>query len=166
MVNFTDLTLGMVMIHFFTFDPEWLPARRPARGRHLVLYDGVCGLCDRTVQFLLDEDSAGVLAFAPLQGTTAAGLSDALETPADVSTMLLIENFGSGDQRSSDRSTGVLRALDLVGGFWRVVSWARLVPRPVRDAAYRFVARHRYRWFGKFDACKLPDPATRGRFLD
>ncbi len=169
-VNFADLTLGMVMIHLFTFDSEWLPARHSSRGRHLVLFDGVCGLCDRTIQFLLEEDREGVLCFAPLQGSTAAGLQKAIALPDDLSTMVLVEDF-DGDRerargRASGRSTGVLRALAAVGGFWRVVSWLRLVPRPLRDAIYRVVARYRYAWFGKFDACKLPDPEARSRFLD
>ena len=59
-----------------------------------------------------------------------------------------------------------IRSLDAVGGVWRLVSWLRIVPAPLRDAVYRVVAANRYRWFGRFDACKLPPPAARDRFLD
>lgn len=166
-VNFADLTLGMVMVHLFTFDPEWLPARPSKAGRHLVLYDGVCGLCDRTVQFLLEEDRDAVLTFAPLQGTTAAKLGESLDLPDDLSTMVFVEDFdGERARRAAGRSTGVLRMLDTLGGFWRAVSCLRIVPRPARDVVYRTVSRYRYAWFGKFDACKLPAPETRERFLD
>ncbi|MFQ5525038.1 MAG: DCC1-like thiol-disulfide oxidoreductase family protein [Thermoanaerobaculia bacterium] len=165
-VNFTDLTLGMVMIHLFTFDPDWLPPRPGKRGRHLVLYDGVCGLCDRTVQFLLEEDRAGVLSFAPLQGSTAAELRESIGRDADMSTMLFVEDHDAARHRVTSRSTGVLRMLDAVGGFWRVVSWLRIVPRPIRNSVYRVISRYRYAWFGKFDSCKLPAAETRQRFLD
>ena len=164
-VDFADLTLGMVMIHLFTFDADWLPARNSTCGRHLVLYDGVCGLCDRTVQFLLEEDREGVLSFAPLQGETAASLRNSVALPGELSTMVFVEDLGSGRERTSERSTGVLRMLDAVGGFWRLFSWLLVVPRPLRDVVYRLVSHYRYAWFGKFDVCKLPDPGTRHRFL-
>ena len=198
MVAFADLTAGMLMLHLFTLDPRWLPARRPAAGaRHLVLYDGVCGLCDRAVQFLLAEDREAVLHYAPLQGEAARELlarggraaegastrleatagepAASAEAPADAGsadadpgtpeTMILVRDAGSDNPRLFVRSGAVLATLDLIGGVWRPVSWLRAVPAPVRDAVYRWIATHRYRWFGRYDVCKLPPSATRERFL-
>jgi len=133
---------------------------------HLVLYDGVCGLCDRAVAFLLDHDRDGVLTFAPLQGQTVAELRRRTTLPPELETMLFVEDFGTPNERVSFRSTGVLRMLGRIGGFWRVVSWLRIVPRPIRDLVYRTIARHRYRWFGRFDQCKLPPAEMASRFLD
>jgi predicted DCC family thiol-disulfide oxidoreductase YuxK len=165
-VNFADLTGGMLLLHLFVLDPEWLPARRPQEGRNLVLYDGVCGLCDRTVQFLLEEDRAQVLCFASLQSEPAAEVMERLELSADLDTLLFIEEHGAPKEHANWRSTGVLRILATIGGCWRVVSWLRIVPRPLRDPVYDFLAAHRYQWFGKFETCKLPSPEVRERFLD
>jgi predicted DCC family thiol-disulfide oxidoreductase YuxK len=80
--------------------------------------------------------------------------------------MVFVRDEGSAGERAFVRSTGALAALDAVGGVWRLVSWLRIVPAPLRDAVYRVVAANRYRWFGRFDACRLPPPAARDRFLD
>jgi predicted DCC family thiol-disulfide oxidoreductase YuxK len=160
MVNFADLTFGMLMFHLFVFDPRWLPARRNETG--LVFFDGVCGLCDRTVQFLLDEDAGRTLQFAPLQGDTARQRPD---LPSDLRSLIFIANRGTANERIYFRSEAVLRVFDHIGGFWRVASWLRLIPRPWRDGVYDAVAQRRYRWFGKMDACRLPPPELRPRFL-
>jgi len=155
-VDFADLTFGMVMIHLFTFDPDWLPARsaRPA----LVLFDGVCGLCERTVQFLLTEDSAGALQFAPLQGETARpvlqrhGLNQ-----FPLRSLVVVEADADGSERVFVKSAAFARAFDALGGFWRVVSRAMLaIPRPLRDAAYDFIATRRLRWFSNPSVCRIP----------
>lgn len=130
--------------------------------RNLVLYDGECGLCDRTVQFLLRHDKKGVLRYAPLQGETARPFVG--EHPA-IDTMMLVERLDDGSTRVSERSRGVFRTLAKLGGFWRVVSWLRILPRLLTDFGYAIVARHRIQWFGRVDACRVPDPATRPRFL-
>lgn len=145
---------------------RFLKAKHAENGRHLVLYDGVCGLCDRSVQFLLAHDLDGVLFFAPLQGETASTALDDNGLPNDLKTMVLVENHGSAAERVYVRSTAALRMLDLIGGGWRIASWLWIVPRPIRDAVYRWIARNRYDWFGKFDACKLPPPEVKARFLD
>jgi len=133
---------------------------------HVVFYDGVCGLCDRTVRFLLRIDHERILSFAPLQGSTAARLAAQDTRFHDSKTMLFVESYGTEQERVSVRSTAVLRVFGRLGGLWRVVSWLRVIPRPLRDLAYRVVARYRYRWFGRFDTCRLPDAALAKRFLD
>ena len=163
-VSFADLSFGMVMVHLFTFDPEWLSVRHDARG--LVLYDGVCGLCDRTVQFLLDVDRHGVLRFAPLQGETAnalLGSHNAIKNSLE--SIVFVREYSTLNAATYRRSEAVLRILNEVGGFWRVVSWLRIIPRPVRDILYDWIGRNRYQWFGKFAECRLPSAEVRARFL-
>ena len=137
-------------------------SHRTSDPTNIVFYDGVCGLCDRTVQFVLKRDQARRIFFAPLQGETAKQRPD---LPADLRSIVFITNFGTAQERVYFRSDAVLRILDLLSGIWRVVSWLRIIPRSLRDAIYDAVARRRYRWFGKFDNCRVPTPETRARFL-
>jgi predicted DCC family thiol-disulfide oxidoreductase YuxK len=132
---------------------------------HVVFYDGVCGLCNRSVQFLLAIDRNQVLSFAPLQGRTGEGLRQRQDFSGDLETIFFAEHYGTDQERVSIRSTGVGRILARLGGFWGVVSWFRIVPRPIRDFVYRLVARYRYSWFGKFETCRLPSAETKERFL-
>lgn len=155
-VDFADLTLGMVMIHLFTFDPEWLPARRGSRA--LVLFDGDCGLCDRSVGFLLAEDTAQTLRFAPLQGTTAAPILRRHSLEAQpLSSVVAVEREGTAHERVHVRSAAVAAALDSIGGLWRIAAWMlRFVPLRICDAGYDFIAARRHRWFPP--ACRLGAP--------
>jgi predicted DCC family thiol-disulfide oxidoreductase YuxK len=132
----------------------------------VVFYDGVCHLCNRTVQFLLRIDRDRLLSFALLQGETAKQLRRRRRTPRNLKTMLFVESLGTDRERISTHSTGVLRILARIGGFWRIVSWLRVVPPPVRDFVYRIIARYRYRWFGRFACPRQPDPDLLKRFLD
>ena len=134
---------------------------------HLVLYDGTCGLCDRSVQWLLRHDPAGTFCYAPLQGETAATVRQRHpEIPAAVDSMVLVPNYDTEAEAAHLRSDAVCRILQYLGGPWRLLGSVGLaVPRPLRDAVYRFIARIRYRVFGTVAACGLPDPETRRRFL-
>lgn len=134
----------------------------------IVLYDGVCGLCNRLVQFLLKHDRDGHLRFASLQSDFAAKvLRRHGIDPKDLDTLHVVENYEQPNERVLQRSDAVLRAGRKLGGFWTLCSSiGRLVPRPIRDFVYRLVARNRYRMFGKYDTCMLPDPSQRSRFLD
>jgi predicted DCC family thiol-disulfide oxidoreductase YuxK len=130
----------------------------------VVLFDGVCNLCNGTVSFLIDHDPQGTLRFGSLQSDagrqllTANGFGPAADGP--ISTILLFE-----DGRLYDRSTAALRIARHLGLPYRVLSWLMVVPRPLRDAVYGFVARNRYRWFGKSETCRVPTPELRARFL-
>jgi predicted DCC family thiol-disulfide oxidoreductase YuxK len=134
----------------------------------IILYDGVCGLCNRLVQFLLKHDREGRLRFASLQSDFAAKvLGRHGIDPTDLDTVHVIVNHDQPDERVLQRSDAILRAGRELGGFWGASSsFARVVPRPLRDVVYRLVATNRYRMFGKFDTCMLPDPSQRSRFLD
>lgn len=138
------------------------------RGRTVVFYDGVCGLCNRLNQFLLARDRGQRISFAPLQGPNArARLTRYGFDPADLDTVYVIADWDLPTERVYARSAAVLHALTQLGGRWRALARVgALVPRPLADAAYRLVARHRYRVFGRFDSCVLPKPEWKGRFLD
>ena len=126
----------------------------------LLFYDGTCGLCARSVAWCLEHDRRGVLRYAPLQGETYAAL-DVADKPTALDTVVL---FDRGVLLV--RSDAVLRAMQLCGGAWgAVAAVGRAVPRPLREAAYRFVAARRLGWFGKADACALATPEQRARFL-
>jgi len=128
----------------------------------LLLYDGVCALCNGAVRFVLRRDATGVVRFAPLHGDTArAVLSQHPELNA-VDSMIWIDPDGAIALRS-DAAIAIGRH---VGGFWAPAArLARLVPRPLRDGVYDFIARIRYRVFGRYDVCPLPPAESRGRFL-
>ena len=125
----------------------------------IVFFDGVCGLCNRFVDFAMSRDRQERLQFAPLQGETAERLLTA--TDREVDSMLFLSKG-----RVSDRSGAVVRALRGLGGVWSVVAFVLwLVPRPLRDLGYRVVAANRLGIFGERDTCRLPTEAEAGRLL-
>jgi predicted DCC family thiol-disulfide oxidoreductase YuxK len=134
----------------------------------IILYDGVCGLCNSLVQFLLKRDKDGRLRFASLQSDFAEKVLRRHGFDAkDLDTLHVVENYDQPNERVLQRSDAILRAGRELGGFWTASSSvARIVPRPLRDLVYRFVATNRYRVFGKYESCMLPDPNQRSRFLD
>lgn len=133
----------------------------PETNAPIVLYDAVCGLCSRSVQLILRHDRRGRFRFAALQSEVGQALlrRHGLQTD-ELDTFVLVE-----DGRAYVRSSGALRVARGLGGAWRLVSALAIVPRPLRDAVYRLVARNRYRIFGRLDACMLPPPDVRSRFL-
>ena len=139
-----------------------------ARSNPIILYDGVCGLCNRLTQFLLKHDKDGRLRFASLQSDFAEKVLRRHGFDAkDLDTVHVVENYDQPDERVLQRSDAILRAGRELGGVWGTSSAiAKVVPRAVRDLVYRFVATNRYRVFGKYDTCMLPDPDQRSRFLD
>ena len=126
----------------------------------VIFFDGVCGLCNTWVDFALARDTRRRFRFGPLQGETAR---DWLHLPPDAAldSIMLVDESGT-----HCKSTAVARILIGLGGVWLVSGWLlRIVPRPLRDWGYDFVARRRYRWFGKKESCRLPSPAERARFV-
>lgn len=128
--------------------------------RPIVFFDGVCGMCNKTVDFILARDRRHQFLFAPLQGETAKQELSAEDTE-NLHSMVLQVN---GKQYRA--SSAVARMLWRLGGFWSVVGallW--LIPWPLRHVGYKLVAANRYRIFGKKDACRMPTPEERSRFL-
>jgi predicted DCC family thiol-disulfide oxidoreductase YuxK len=131
-------------------------------GGPIVFFDGVCNLCNGAVNFLLDRDRERRLRFAPLQGSTFAELKARHPGLPGLESLVLAD--ARGLQVRSGAALGVCRYL---GRTWRLLGrLGLLVPRPLRDWVYDRVAGNRYRWFGRQDACRLPTPELRARFLD
>ncbi|MFN0063074.1 MAG: thiol-disulfide oxidoreductase DCC family protein [Myxococcaceae bacterium] len=132
----------------------------------LVLYDGVCGLCDRSVQFLLPRDQHDRFRFAPLQSALAEKLLARHGFDArDLDTIYVVSDFGGANERVRSRATAVLYALTQLGSFWSLAGVFRVVPVRMLNLAYDFVAARRYGWFGRSDVCRLPLPGQREKFL-
>ncbi|NYZ62357.1 thiol-disulfide oxidoreductase DCC family protein [Luteimonas deserti] len=127
----------------------------------IIVFDGVCALCSGWVRFLLRRDRHGVFRFAAMQDRVGRDLLAAHGIdPTDPVSFLLVE----GDAAWCD-SDGVIEVLRRLGGSWRAAVALRVVPGALRDAAYRLLARNRYRMFGRRDACMLPPEGMRARFL-
>ena len=141
------------------------PSAAPLAPR-IVLFDGVCVFCDGFVRWLIARDTSASLHFAPLQGETAAALRAAhSEIPDELSTLVYVES-GDGSERIFLRSDAALRVMAQIDGPWRWLAGLRRLPRWIRDPVYRLFVRLRYRIFGRRDACRVPSPAERERFLD
>jgi len=134
----------------------------------IILYDGVCGLCDRLVQFFLKRDRDDRFRFAALQSAFARAILQRHGLNADLlDTFHLVFDYGESSERVLARSDAVSAALDQLGGSWRILAKVfDLFPRRFRDWQYNLIARNRYQLFGKRDACTLPDPKVRHKFLD
>ncbi len=135
---------------------------RVARGERVLMFDGVCSLCNGFVDFVISRDKAGTFAFASLQSEPAqAFLADAgREASQLLDTVVLADRDGIHMQ-----STAVLRVLRALRGPWAPLYGFIAVPASLRDAVYRAVAARRYRWFGKRETCRLPTPQERARFV-
>jgi predicted DCC family thiol-disulfide oxidoreductase YuxK len=160
LIDFADLSLGMVLLQLFTFDPAWVAPRRGAAG--VLFYDGHCGLCHGFVRFALAEDRADCLRFAPLGGDTFRAAVPAAQA-ATLPTSLVLR---TADGTLRTRSAAVLDVLAGLGGLWRLLAGlGRLVPRPLRDRLYDGIAAVRHRLFARpADACPLVPKELRARF--
>lgn len=125
----------------------------------VVFFDGYCGICNGFVDRLLVWDKKRLLRYSPLQGTTAEALLPA-QLREDLGTIV----FAVGDDQYI-RSTAALRTLMMLGGAWKLLGVFLLVPPFLRNAVYDLIARNRYQWFGKRDACRIPSPEERALFL-
>jgi len=145
------------------------PAYPP--GQHVLLYDGLCGLCQHTVRWLLRHDPEGRLLFAPQQGPLAAEvLARHPQTGVAIrdqgGSAVLVSNFSGPQESLTLHSDAMLGCLTVLGGAWALLARvARLIPHTLRDACYHWLARNRIRLFGSAELCALPTPAERARFL-
>lgn len=127
----------------------------------IVFFDGLCGLCNGIVDFLIRKDTKSKLRFAPLQGSTAAKILSVSERE-DLDSIVVIHNG-----KKLKHSSAVLLATNQIGGAWgSLATLAMVFPESFRNLVYRWVAKNRYAWFGKLDVCRIPTPEERNRFLD
>ena len=130
-------------------------------GHPIILFDGVCNLCNRAINFAIDSDPGLVFHFASLQSIVGERLLARFEIdPNETDSIVLIE-----EGKAYVKSTAVLRIVRRLGKLWPIIYGLILIPRPLRDAAYMAIARRRYRWFGKRETCRRPTPQERARFL-
>jgi predicted DCC family thiol-disulfide oxidoreductase YuxK len=133
----------------------------------IVLYDGVCGLCNRLNRFLLKRDKHDRLQFASLQSAFAADLLKRHGLDAkDLDTVYVVIDHGQPSERLLARSDAIIHALMQLDGVWKFARVGNVLPRGLRNGIYQVVARNRYRVFGKYESCMLPDPKYRDKFLE
>ncbi len=127
----------------------------------IILFDGVCNFCNNSINFVMDRDTNGAFKFASLQSDIGQELlkQKGLKT-SDFDSIVLLKN-GTVYQKS-DAALEITRELN---GLWSWLYIFKIVPRFIRDFFYNIIARNRYRWFGKTEACRLPTPELRARFL-
>jgi predicted DCC family thiol-disulfide oxidoreductase YuxK len=130
----------------------------------VLLYDGLCGFCNTTVQFILGHETSHSLTFAPLQGTFAAGVMERHPELRSVDSLVWVAREGAGEQVKV-RSSAALQVAWYMGGFWRLVMILWLVPKPLRDFAYDQFAQRRFKLFGRYGSCPVPSKTVRARFL-
>jgi predicted DCC family thiol-disulfide oxidoreductase YuxK len=135
---------------------------------YIILFDGVCNLCNRTVQFILKHDKEKKFLFASLQGKAGQEFLYRHRLPQDhFNSFILIEKNGAPEAgKIFTRSAGGLRMLKHLGGGWSLFYGLIVIPSFLRDPVYDLIARNRYKWFGKQESCWVPTPELRSRFLD
>jgi predicted DCC family thiol-disulfide oxidoreductase YuxK len=132
----------------------------------LLLYDGACGFCAASVQFILRHERQHALRFAALESEAGRQVRGRHPGIADIDSMIWVEHPGGTEERVLIRSAAGLRIARYMGGVWRMALIAGIIPRPIRDAAYNIIARHRHRLIAGAYQCYVPSPSERQRFLD
>ncbi|NPC93963.1 thiol-disulfide oxidoreductase DCC family protein [Bacillus sp. WMMC1349] len=127
----------------------------------IILFDGVCNLCDRSVQFVIKHDPEGLFSFASLQSDIGQKLLKKYHLPVEHFDSLILIKAG----QTYRKSTAVLHIVKSLPGLWRYLSLFLVIPRPLRDSVYSLIAKYRHKWFGKKDKCLIPDRDIKKRFL-
>jgi predicted DCC family thiol-disulfide oxidoreductase YuxK len=141
--------------------------REQAKGSHLLLYDGECGFCHWMVRFVLTRDRRAVFQFAALQSETAAReLEPFGGRPVDLTTSYVIENYRSNDPVLRIKGSAMLLVANVLGWPWSAAGVLHFLPSSWLDAAYDLLARHRHEILGRTEACIVPRPQDRERFLN
>jgi len=127
----------------------------------IILFDGVCNLCNSSVQFILKRDPVGKFKFASFQGETGQRLLKKHGISTDINSIVLIEH-----EKVFIKSNAAIRVGRQLTGAWKMASAFNIIPRFIRDFLYDIVANNRYKWFGKTESCILPSPKWKNRFLE
>lgn len=126
----------------------------------IILFDGECNLCDKSVQFIIKRDPNGHFKFASLQSDIGKVLLNKYNAPSDLDSFVLIE-----DNHCYFKSSAALQVCKNLKGAWKLLYFLIVVPKPLRDIFYGMIAKNRYKWFGTKQSCRLPSPEERKRFL-
>ncbi|CDO04390.1 thiol-disulfide oxidoreductase [Oceanobacillus picturae] len=129
--------------------------------QRLILFDGVCNFCDRSVQFVMKRDPEAKFTFASLQSGAGERVKEYYKIDPSLDSMILVE-----EGTYYTKSTAALKICKNLKGLWKVFSVLLVIPKPIRDFFYNIVARNRYKWFGKRESCKLPSSEEKSRFLE
>ena len=128
----------------------------------IILFDGVCNLCNSAVQFIISHDNKNTFMFASLQSEVGQKLLAQYNFPLDeLNSFILVEN-----NKAYSRSTGALKVVRKLKGLWPALYGFMIVPKFIRDGVYNWVGKNRYKWFGKKEACMIPTPELKARFLN
>ena len=145
------------------------PAQGPtdAEGVHLVLYDGVCGLCSRLLQFLLEHDHRAVFTFASLQSAVGMAMVERFGgNPKELTSFYVLANYRANHAQMLSKGSAALFVAGELGWPWKVAVLMRVLPPAILDVIYNLVARNRYRVFGRHERCLTPRPEFRSRFVE
>lgn len=127
----------------------------------IILYDGVCHLCNGVINFILPRDKDRTFRFSPLQSETGQALLRKFQLPTDdYDSFVLVEG-----EKAYQRSSAAIKVMQGMGFPYSLGAVLWILPRPVRDALYNWVAKNRYKWFGQYDSCLMPTPEIKERFL-
>ena len=127
----------------------------------IILFDGICNLCDGAVQFIIKHDPDGIFLFASLQSEAGQNLLKQFQLPLEnFNSFILLQN-----DKAYNKSTGALKVARQIKGAWSWLYIFMIIPKFIRDVVYNWIAKNRYKWFGKKDACMLPTPDLKARFL-
>jgi predicted DCC family thiol-disulfide oxidoreductase YuxK len=129
--------------------------------KNIILFDGTCNFCNKSVQFIIKRDPKGYFLFASLQGETGRALLKQFKIEAGIDSIVFID--GNKAYIKSDAALRICKQLTIP---WSYLSVLRFLPRVIRDPVYELIAKNRYRWFGRNEICKIPSPEVRKRFLD
>lgn len=135
----------------------------PAPDKLIILFDGVCNLCNSAVQFIIRKDRKDLFRFASLQSDAGKELMAQYNLPVTTTPESIILIKGDAVYQYS---AAVLQIARYLGGLWPLAYSFIVLPRFIRDSMYKWIARNRYRWFGRQSSCMLPTPALRAKFLD
>lgn len=132
----------------------------------VLLYDGVCGVCNSAVRTILRFDTRGTVRFAALDSDFARDIIARHPRLADLDTVVFVRDPGTEREAVSTQSAALLQVADYLGGFWKLALAARVIPSDVRDRLYAAFAKARYHVGGRYDTCPIPSPEVRSRFVD
>ncbi|WP_066051204.1 thiol-disulfide oxidoreductase DCC family protein [Robertmurraya korlensis] len=127
---------------------------------HIVLFDGECNFCDRSVQFIIKRDKEAVFKFTSLQSDIGQEITRKHQVPGDIDSIIVVK-----DDKYYIKSAAALQICKHLSGGWKLLFVLSIIPKPIRDNFYDILAKNRYKWFGKNDRCMIPSPEIRNRFL-